>query len=202
MDTSGRRYDFASDRPFVSASVIKVMLLTCFLNMKTLANEPLAATDRSELGAMIDYSDNHAADWVFYQVGEAHLYNLARRLGMRHFSVNGWWTNAELTTNDQALLMSKLEQAIYPRYYTYARSLLSSIVSWQSWGIPQVARPRGWKVFFKGGWRGTASGQLVHQVARLESGSRAMVICVMTDADPSQAYGEETIAGIAQRLLG
>jgi hypothetical protein len=115
--------------------------------------------------------------------------------------VHGYWANAELTTNDQALLMENLPRAIFPRYYAYARSLLSSIVSWESWGIPQVARPRGWKIFFKGGWRGTDRGQLIHQVARLERRGQVVVICVLTDGDSSSSYGQETVRGIAQKLL-
>jgi hypothetical protein len=150
---------------------------------------------------MVTASDNDAADWVYSQVGDAHLLFLAQRLGMRSFSVSGYWASAQLTSNDQALLMSKLDQAVYPPCRTLARSLLSSIVSWESWGIPRVARPLGWKVLFKGGWRNTTNGRLVHQVARLERGGRTVVICVLTDGDPSQSYGQETIEGITRRLL-
>jgi hypothetical protein len=200
-DSHGRRYDLDGYRQFISASVVKAMLMTCFLNTKTLDHQQLTATDRSELRAMITVSDNDAANWVYNQVGDAHLVFLAHRLGMRHFSVAGYWGYAQVTTNDQALLMSKLDRAVYRPYRAYARSLLSSVVSWESWGIPQVAHPLGWKVFFKGGWRGTVRGQLVHQVARLERRNEVIVICVMTDGDPSQSYGEETIAGIARNLL-
>jgi beta-lactamase class A len=177
IDSRGQRYSYAGDRQFVSASVVKAMLMTCFLDIKSLAHEPLSSTDRFELRAMITQSDNDAADEIYRQVGGAHLYNLARRLGMRHFSVRGYWANAELTTDDQALLMENLPRAIYPRYYAYARELLSSIVSWESWGIPETARPRGWKVFSKGGWRGTDRSQLIHQVARLERRGQVVVIC-------------------------
>jgi len=201
VDSRGKRYSLDGDRQFVTASVIKAMLLACFLNMKTVEHESLTSTDRSDLYAMITESDNDAADEIYYQVGDGRLYNLANRLGMRHFSIYGYWANAQLTTNDQALLMGHLSKAIYPRHYAFARSLLSSVVSWESWGIPQVARPRGWKVFFKGGWRGTDRGQLIHEVARLERRGQTIVICVMTDGDPGSAYGEETVRGIAQKLL-
>ena len=201
VDSRGKRYSFGGDRQFVSASVVKATLMTCFLNMKAVEQEPLSSTDRFDLRAMITESNNDAADEIYHQVGDAHLYNLARRLGMRHFSVHGYWANAELTTNDQALLMENLPKAIFPRYYAYARSLLSSIVSWESWGIPEVARLRGWKVVFKGGWRGTDRGQLIHQVARLERRGEVVVICVLTDGDSSSSYGQETVRGIAQKLL-
>ena len=79
--------------------------------------------------------------------------------------------------------------------------LLSHVVSYQSWGIPAVARPRGWQVWFKGGWRGTDIGQLVHQVARLNKGPRTFSMAVFTNGDPGQGYGIETIQGVAARLL-
>lgn len=201
VDTKGIRHPFYGDRQFVTASVVKAMLMTCYLNMHTIAHQALTSTDRSELHAMITVSDNNAANWVYNRVGDDRLYNLASRLGMKHFSVHGYWANAILTSNDQSLLMSKLSRAIYPPYYTYARQLLSSIASYESWGVPRVARPLGWKVFFKGGWRGTDRGQLVHQVARLERRGRVVIICVLTDGNPSMGYGEATIEGITKRLL-
>jgi hypothetical protein len=59
-----------------------------------------------------------------------------------------------------------------------------------------------WTVFFKGGWRGTSRGQLVHQVARLEKGRTTFSVAIMTDGDPSMGYGINTITGVMQRLPG
>ncbi len=86
-----------------------------------------------------------------------------------------------------------------PRHLDYARSLLLAIVEGQRWGVPQAAR--GWKVLFKGGWRPAGDGNLVHQGARLERGPRTIAVAVLSDGNPNQPYGEETIRGVAQRLL-
>lgn len=70
----------------------------------------------------------------------------------------------------------------------------------QRWGVPRAAG-KAWKVFFKGGWRATERGQLVHQVALLRSGDRELVIAVLTDGQPSRLHAIHTVRGVADRLL-
>jgi hypothetical protein len=41
----------------------------------------------------------------------------------------------------------------------------------------------------------------VHQVARLERGRREIALAVLTDGQPTMAYGIETVHEIAERLL-
>jgi Beta-lactamase enzyme family len=149
---------------------------------------------------MIRVSDNEAATAVHVRVGDAGLRRLARRAGMKAFAVSGYWGYAQITAADQARLFAGLNRLVPRRFLGYARGLLSSIVSSQSWGIPEVARPR-WRTFFKGGWRGSARGQLVHQAARLERGGLAIAIAVLTDANPNHAYGRGTVRGIAAHLI-
>ena len=117
---------------------------------------------------------------------------------MRRFWVTGALFEASITAADQVRLFRRIDLLVPPRHRRYARRLLSSIVSWQRWGIPQVARRHGAKTFFKGGWR----PGLVHQVALVQHGRRRIAIAVLTSGSPSQGYGEATIAGIAARVLG
>ena len=77
--------------------------------------------------------------------------------------------------------------------------LLSSIVPSQRWGIAQV-RPRGWALYFKGGW-GSGSGLVDHQVALLTRGKERVSLVILTASDGSHAYGKETLRGVAKRLL-
>jgi len=202
ISSDGSRHALAGERTYVTASVVKAMLMTAYLNMHAIAKQPLTVQDRSELHAMITVSDNDAATWVYNRVGDARLEALARRLGMAHFTVSYSWGDAQLTTNDQARLWSQLGRAVYPPYLGYARSLLSSIVGWESWGIPVVARPLGWHVLFKGGWRPTERGYVVHQMALLERAGQTLVVCILSDGNPSYEYGHQTVEGITARLLG
>ena len=73
--------------------------------------------------------------------------------------------------------------------------LLGSIVSYQRWGIAR-ARPRGWALYFKGGWvRG-----IENQVGLLRRGERRVAVAVFTSGQ-SAAYGRQTEREVARRLL-
>ena len=64
-----------------------------------------------------------------------------------------------------------------------------------------MARPPGWRLFFKGGWFADDDGWRVHQAALLRQGKRRISIAVLTRGSPSLGYGAATIAGVTSRLL-
>ena len=201
VDSEGRLHGEHLHRTFVSASVVKAMLLVAYLRKLSAEHRGLDAGSRALLEPMIHVSDNEAATAVWERVGDPRLRGLAHRAGMTDFSISGIWANAQISAADQARYFFEMESLIPPRFRQFARKLLSHIAGYESWGIPAVARPRGWAVFFKGGWRETGRGQLVHQIARLQRQGKRMAIAVMTDGDPSMGYGIETIQGVAARLL-
>jgi Beta-lactamase enzyme family len=201
VDSRGQMHGRSADRPYVSASVVKALLLASELRRLENAGAPLDESTRTLLTQMITYSDNAAADAIYARVGDAGLYEVAERTGMHNFTVSGYWANAQITAGDIAHFMWKLDQAVPAGKREFGLSVLGQIVPEQSWGIPGAV-VRNWKVRFKGGWRSTELGQLVHQAAELRhpDGSR-MAVAVLTDAQPTQAYGIETVRGVADRLL-
>jgi hypothetical protein len=200
VDSRGRVHGRQANLVFSSASVVKAMLLVSYLRQASWRGLPLDAAAKRELTAMIALSDNDAATRTFLRVGgDGALYALAHIAGMRSFAVHGYWSSAQITARDEAILFSRLEELVPARWHRLARRLLSSIVSYQRWGIPRVAT--GWHVYFKGGWTSDERGELVHQVARLERGGTAFALAILTDGNPSQRYGRATIEGIAARLL-
>jgi beta-lactamase family protein len=189
-----------SDDPYPAASLAKAMLLVAFLDRIDRDGRALSQRDNFHLDAMIRVSDNDSATAVFHSLGPTALLALARRAGMRSFAVGAGWSEARVTAADQAIFFLNLDRLLAPRRRAYARYLLSSVEPQQSWGVPQAARPR-WQVFFKGGWRPAGRGQLVHQAALMERGPRRVAIAVLTEGNPSEEYGHQTIRGIASRLL-
>ncbi len=200
IDSWGRMHGFAPHRTYVTASLVKAMLLTAYL--RGLGNRMPDGGERAVLGQMITVSSNDAADTIYYRVGDARLDHLARLAGMTRFSVAGYWANAQFSAEDQARFFNRIDRLIPERSRAYARRLLSSIVSYQRWGFSRFSLARGFRTFFKGGWRGTGAGRLVHEAALFERGDTRISMAVLTDGNPSHEYGTETLRGVAQRVFG
>jgi len=187
-----------------------VMLLVAYLRqLEAIGRRQIDLYGASFLFPMINSSDNDAATECWSIVGNDGLCALAKAAGMTHFCVDGawgrkWgrkWARALITAADQARFFFEMDSLIPAAFVGYARYLLSTIADDQSWGIPAAARPLGYTVFFKGGWRPSADALLVHQIARLEGRGRTFSIAVLTDGDPDIDYGIETIQGVTRALL-
>jgi hypothetical protein len=150
---------------------------------------------------MITRSDNDLADAVYARVGDERLLRLARRAGMRRFSVAGHWGAARIAAADQARLFLRIDRLVPRRSRAYARRLLSSVVAAQRWGFSRFAGRAGFTTFLKGGWRPTAAGSLVHEVALFERGRARFALAVLSDANPSHGYGTATLRGVAARVF-
>jgi hypothetical protein len=185
---------------FHSASVVKSMLLVAYLKRIRAERGRLNSANEGLMYPMIHSSDNGAASGIFAIVGEGGLARVAREAHMRDYgSGEGIWGFTEISASDMARFFYIQDRLIPRRFDGYARWLLSNIEPGESWGIPAAARPE-FEVFFKGGWLPEIEG-LVNQVARLERGKETFAMAVLTRHDPSMGYGEETLGGVAARLI-
>jgi Beta-lactamase enzyme family len=200
IDSSGSLYGWHAGRMFISGSVTKAMLMVQYLR----THASISADMREVLTSMIEVSDNDAADIVYAATGYDYGLNQVAKLAhMRNFVADrGFWGNSFINAADQARFFFNMDKLIPKRYRAFAHMVLSHIVSWESYGIPAVARPY-WRVYFKGGWRtGLHGNRLIHQVARLAHGKTVWAVAIMTDGDPTDAYARATLEGVTKRLLG
>jgi hypothetical protein len=199
IDTHGRLRGFAPHRRYVTASVVKAMILVA--RLRQLGNRMPSRSDQAVLNPMIQVSDNDAASVAYGWVGDSGLLAVAKRAGMHDLTVGGHWGNVYFSAADQAHLFLVIDKLVPPRSRAYARHLLSSIVSYQRWGFSRFARRRGWHTFFKGGWRQTGRGSLVHEAALFERRGRRFSLAVLTDGNRSHDYGTQTLRGVAARIF-
>ena len=182
-----------------SASVLKAMLLVAYLRQPDVRHRKLRTADRTLLAPMIRRSDNAAASQVCNLVGLDGLARLAHRVHMHRFHATRPWGLSTIDVADQTRFFLHIDRQVPARHRRYAMRLLGSIVPSQRWGIGRV-RPRGWALYFKGGW-GSGTGWVDHQVALLRRGRRRVAVAILITSSPSHAYGNETLRGVASRLL-
>jgi beta-lactamase family protein len=195
----GRLKTFNRHDTAPAASVFKVMLLATYLRQPSVRHRSLDSADRALLGPMIRVSDSVAATRVRDIVGVAAIERLARDAHMHAFRYANVWGLSRIDAVDQARFMYHLERFIPRRHRRYAKHLLATITPSQRWGVGR-AKPRGWHLYFKGGWA-TGTGRVDHQVALLSRHGRRVSLAILTEFDPSHGYGEATLKGIAGRLL-
>jgi hypothetical protein len=186
-------------RAVPSASVVKAMLLVAYLRRPEVRRRPLRPDERGLLGPMIRRSDNARASHVCNVVGMGGLARLARRAGMRSFRPTRPWGMSSIDVADQTRFFMRIDRLVPRRHRRWAMRLLRTIVPSQRWGIARE-RPRGWALYFKGGW-GSGTGWADHQVALLRRGRRRLSVAILITSSPSHAYGNETLRGVAARLL-
>ena len=208
VDSEGRMSGVNVNEQFITGSVVKAMLLVAYLRrLNAMGQHYIDSYSNSFLYPMINVSDNDAATKCWSIVGNAGLYAVAAAAGMTHFSVDttatwgGSWGAALITAADQARFFFEMDSLIPREFVGYANSLLSTIAGYESWGIPAIARPLGYTVYFKAGWRPSPDVFLVHQIARLVGHGHTFSMAVMTDGDPDMGYGIDTIQGVAAALL-
>ena len=193
----GRLYSYRGDVVYPSASVVKAMFLVSYL--RRACHRHLTRSEKDTLSPMIRRSDNAAATRIANELGPRPLYRLAKLAHMRHFAYTRPWGNTSITARDQAHFFYYMNRFIPNRHQSYARYLLSHVVPAQRWGIGAI-EPHGWAMYFKGGW-GSGTGWVDHQVARLEKNGRRIAVAMLVRSSPSHAYGNDTLRGLARRLL-
>jgi len=198
--TERRAWSWRGTTTYRSASVVKAMLLVGYLRRADVRGRPLRAGERALLDPMVRRSDNDAASAIHARVGLAALSALARRVGMRQFIPHPVWGGSTITAADQARLFLRIDRLVPRRHRAYAMRLLRGVNPEQRWGIA-AAVPSGWEIAFKGGWGRGVTRQVDHQAALLTNAGLRVSVAVLTGDNPSDAYGQATIQGVAARLL-
>ena len=185
------------------ASTVKVMLMVAYLGRADVRSGRLGGRDRRLIGAMIRRSDNEAANLIAARTGPARMRRLARRAGMRDFRYSTTWGRSRTSAADQARFMLRIRDLLPARHRGWAMGQLARIIPGQRWGSAAV-RPRGWRLFFKGGWGisdGRFNGIVDHQIVHLSRRGQRIGLAILTQGNPYGGWGHRTLREVARRLL-
>jgi beta-lactamase class A len=192
---------------FDSASVVKVTILGALLRKTQDQHRELTGTEAARARAMITRSDNDAASALWAELGRSHLQHFLNLARMTQTSPGpgGYWGLTQITAHDQVLLLRLLlnrNAVLDTPSRTYALSLMAQVIASQRWGVP-VGSPTSLTAHVKNGWLPLAThGWRVHSTGcftgRFAGRGGGYSIVVLTQDNPTMAYGIATIEAIAK----
>jgi hypothetical protein len=187
---------------FDSASIVKAIILAALLRWHQETKTPLSATEKYEATLMITQSDNDAATYLWDEVGMSrlqHFLNLAQ-MNETELGQDGYWGLTQVTAHDEILLLRLLtaqNKVLSNGSRAYQLTLMSKVVSWQRWGTPAGA-PRTVTVHVKNGWLPDDSGWHINSIGAFTSKTRNYMMAVLSDGNPSEQYGIDSIEDVAR----
>jgi len=191
------------------ASITKSMLLVAYLQQ--VGNGTLSAAAKSNLTAMIENSDNAAANWVYHQLKNptADVNKVASDAGMSGFKLDTSDSTyvlgqSTVTADDFAKFFSGIDTRLAGPQQAFGLGLLSHLSAADQNGLLQAGLPG--TVYSKEGWKPEPSGTrgapyIVNQAAQFSSGGKVYGIAVTVSGTKDQASGEAIVKSVASALV-
>lgn len=206
--TSGATVRWGARTVVPAASVFKLTLLECYLLSNQERGQQPGYGAPDALTAMIENSDNDAADRVYAALGGDN--GVSSRMGRLDLSATVLgpryqWGVSTTTGADQATLLTNLVSPGSPlsaASRAYAVGLMNNVESDQRWGVGAAA-DRGTEFANKNGWLDVdddGGRWVVSSVGLIEVGGRQVRLAVLTQHDADLADGTQLVQSLSQAV--
>ena len=189
---------------FQTASVVKVAILSAAMHKCQKENKQLTPAQKTQAYKMITASDNDAATALWNWVTANGMKQFFGLVGMTQTTIDGtgWWGKTHTTSADQLKLLQMLTHAnsvLTDPSRSYVLDLMSKTIASQRWGTP-AGTPAGIIVHVKDGWvnRNDGVGWRINSLGTFNKPGKDYQIAVLTDGNPNEKYGHQTIEAVAR----
>jgi hypothetical protein len=189
-----------------TASIVKVDILEALLHQYQLSKAPLGEENSYLASLMIEDSDDDAATSLWNEVGgAAGISKYDDLVGLSATVPNsaGYWGETMTTALDQVDLVKHLVVAntvLDDASRAYELDLMRHVIPLDSWGITVgptpsslVAVKNGWVPIVAGNWQ-------INTIGYVTGDGRSYVLAVLTNDNPSEFIGIQTVDGISTRV--
>lgn len=206
--TTARRLGWGAESRMTAASVFKLLLLEGWLLHDQDLGRPPGDGDADALTAMVENSDNDAADQVFGALGgSAGVTSVLHRLGLTATVLGAadQWGLSTTTATDQLVALTDLvapQGPLSTASEAYALGLMSDVEPDQRWGVAAAADP-GTDVANKNGWLDLdADGGrwVASSVGVLQIGGHRVLLAVLTQHDTDLADGIGLVQAVSRAV--
>jgi beta-lactamase class A len=201
IDT-GRTYLYRPGVREQTASIVKVDILATLLHERQ-SRGGIGAGEGAVAQGMIEASDNDdATDLWDAEGGAPAVQAFDDEAGMTQTTANLAWGLTTTTPRDQLrllrLVMLRNRLLTTPsRVYEY--ELMDHVIASEHWGVSAGLAATA-TVALKNGWLPRPAGWQVNSVGQVRGSGRHYLLAVMTDQDPTEAYGIATIERISRAV--
>jgi hypothetical protein len=184
-----------------TASIVKVDILATLLGQAQAQGTTLDAGERAVATGMIEQSDNDDATTLWDdEGGPGAVAAFDAKLGMTQTTPNLAWGLTETTPRDQLRLLRHIaltNDVLHYQSRAYELYLMEHVIAFDYWGV-SAGPSRGTTVALKNGWLPVGNGWQINSIGAIQGAGRHYLIAVMTNANPDEAYGIDTIEGISR----
>jgi beta-lactamase class A len=203
------------DDAYPLASAIKLYILGAYLTKVRAEERELDSDEIANLQSMIEWSDNDAAEILWWSLGGAEgLRAYLQGAGFRGIDVpqvpDAGWGDAADTSKEMALYLARLTsgELLDPADTTFATGLLSGVEEDQRWGVPARVEdidPDA-NVLVKNGWYPSDEGWRINSAGQVYPGDGEPPYVLVIFGNGFETYEEgvrvvESIAALANGFM-
>ncbi len=183
-----------------TASTLKVDILATLLTQAQAAGRTLTPEEQSLAVPMIEASLDSAADSLWTRLGPASVGAFERAAGMTATTpaTDGIWGTTTTTALDRLAMIRTVVEPnalLTDASRAYVLDLMEHITPSQDWGATGGVPP-GVTVALKNGFS-VINGWQINTTGWVAGAGRDYLIAVLTDANPSEQYGIDTVNGVS-----
>jgi hypothetical protein len=198
--TDGQTYYYRPGVVEHTASTLKVDILATLEARAQSEGRSLTAQEQSLAVPMIEDSLDSAADTLWGQLGPGPVASLERAMGMTSTvpATNGIWGETTTTASDR---LAMVRAVVFPNPVltdssrAYILYLMEHVTPSQDWGATGGV-PAGVTVALKNGFA-VVNGWQINTEAWVDGDGRDYLISVLTDNNPTEAYGIQTVNSVS-----
>ena len=203
--TTGADAAYAGTQEFVTASIVKVDILSALLYQAQQSGQPLTSQTQALATAMIENSNNDAASDLYDEANGASGIDEANHvLGLTQTTVgtDGYWGLTTTTVDDQIRLLRLVftrPSVLTAQSQGYIQNLMSQVEADQQWGVPAVA-DGGTRFMVKNGWlpSGTTGLWEINSIGEVVHDRQRMLIAVLSEGNATEDSGISFIQTVAE----
>jgi beta-lactamase class A len=197
---TGQIFQFRPGLVEHTASTLKVDILATLLAQAQAEGRPLTSAEQALAVPMIEDSLDSAADTLWVQLGPAAVADFERAAGMTDTTpaTDGVWGTTTTTALDRLAMIRTLVEPnaqLTDASRQYVLNLMEHINPQQDWGATGGV-PAGVTVALKNGFA-VINGWQINTTGWVDGDGRDYTVAVLTDGNPTEAYGIETVDAIS-----